>query len=86
MPHGDHYNIAGFFTLPPYETVADTAKRLAEGELLRWPGSISIHGHMRPLPKDRKRAHDRDGEGGQRRKQYLLVHDVEWNTYRREWV
>lgn len=86
MSKGDYYNMAGFFTLPPYETVAETANRLAEGEQLHWPGSISIHGHMRPMPKDRKRQHERSNTEARVRGEYLLVHDIEFNRYRREWV
>lgn len=56
---GSYLNTNGFFTVPKYETVAQTTKRLAEGEQQRWPGSISIHGHMKTSPGNNKRDHER---------------------------
>ncbi len=79
--HGPYLNMFGSFPLPAYETVRETAERLAQGELLRWPGSISIHGFMRPLTKTQRHSGPKP-----HRVERTLVYDVEWSKWAREWV
>ncbi len=81
--HGPYLNMSmsGAFPLPASETVRETAERLAQGELLKWPGSISIHGFIRPMPKTPRRSVER-----LHRAQRVLVYDVEWGKWEREWV
>jgi hypothetical protein len=81
---GAYYNMAGFHYVPTHETVRETAARLAEGERLRWPGSISIHGHMQPMPTNMKRGQPQEDRVHKRR--LTVVYDVEWGRYVREWV
>jgi hypothetical protein len=50
---GLYYNQPGDFTIPAYETVAETWARLARRQQQGWPGSISIHGNMIGKPLTR---------------------------------
>ena len=56
---GSFLNTNGMFYVPAHETVRQTGERLAEGDQLKWPGSISIHGHMKTPPGISKRKHER---------------------------
>ncbi len=76
---GPCLNMSGTFKLPTHETVTQTANRLSQGESLGWPGSISIHGHMRAMrPRtDVEKVH---------KKQLVKVFDVEFRKYIKEYV
>ena len=34
------------YVINPFETVAETGKRLAKHSAIGWPGSVSIHGNL----------------------------------------
>lgn len=77
---GDYLNQSGFHYVPPYETVLETAERLARSEQQNWPGSISIHGHLRGKAIDRR---PQNAEPRTER-QSVLVFDAEFGRMRRE--
>lgn len=81
---GDYLNRSGFHVIPPYETIAETADRLTEGERLKWPGSIAIHGFMRPMPKEGKRGFERAAKPV--RWELVPVFNAERQTFSKEYV
>ena len=61
---GLHYNASANYPyeVSPYETVAQTAKRLERSSGMGWAGSISIHGNLLKAGTKRRDASDATSE------------------------